>query len=111
MKTNQLVEKLHDWQKAFIQENCENFKCIPLCEGKTEGCIVLQAADRIQLLDKALNSALADLHGQCQACLHYSSSKDSPACRDCCYAPTHNANGEYNDNWKWVYANILESCK
>lgn len=111
MGTNQLVEKLHDWQKAFIQENCENFRCIPLCEGKQEKCIVLQAADRIQLLNNALNSALADLHGKCQVCLHYSSLKDSPACKDCCYAPTHSADGERNDNWKWVYNNMLEGYK
>ena len=59
MRTNQLIEKLHDWQRAFIRENCGKFRCIPLCEGKQEECIVLQAADRIRLLDNALSNNYA----------------------------------------------------
>lgn len=111
MRTNQLIEKLHDWQRAFIRENCEKFRCIPLCEEKQEECIVLQAADRIRFLDNALSNALADLHGQCQACLHYSSAMDSPKCKNCCYAHNTIENHECNDNWEWTYTNMLEECK
>lgn len=113
MRTDQLVEKLNDWQRAFIRGNCEKFRCISLCEGKEEHCVVLQAADRIQVLDRALNNALADLHGKCQACSHYyeALSKNSPKCKNCCYSNPTVEGTEYNDNWEWIYANMLGVCE
>lgn len=62
--------------------------------------------EEVELTKKGLLSALADLHGKCSACAHYTANHNEGQCRYCCYEKARDLNVEVNDNWKWRYEGV-----
>lgn len=63
--------------------------------------------DQLENKEQLLAQAIADLHGHCPACAHYTANHNEGPCRYCCYEIARERNTEVNDNWKWRLGNQL----